>query len=108
MTASSTQSLVLSVAEAAEILAVSADLVYELTERGDLPCLRIGRRKVIPRRAIELLLESVVDDFDPAAVVAKLAVRPDLEVAGRDARDRAGRRMGSGPRAACPPSPLRG
>ena len=41
--------LVLSIAEAAEALGVSDDLVYELTERGDLPCLRLGRRKVIPR-----------------------------------------------------------
>ena len=55
--------LVVSVAEAAEALGVSDDLVYELTERGDLPCLRFGRRKVIPWRAIELLVEAAVIDF---------------------------------------------
>ncbi len=67
-----TDRLVLSVAEAAEALGVSDDLVYELTERGELPCLRFGRRKVIPRRAIELLVESAIADFDPGAVLTSL------------------------------------
>lgn len=67
-----TDTLVFSVAEAAAALGVSDDLVYELTERGELPCLRFGRRKVIPRRAIELLVESAVADFDPTAVVTSL------------------------------------
>ncbi len=67
-----TDSLVLSVGEAAAALGVSDDLVYELTERGELPCLRFGRRKVIPRRAIELLVESAIADFDPTAVVTSL------------------------------------
>ena len=64
-----TDRLVLSVAEAAEALGVSDDLVYELTERGDPPCLRFGRRKVIPRQAIELLMESAVADYDTDAVL---------------------------------------
>lgn len=59
-----TDRLVLSVAEAAEALAVSDDLVCELTERGELPCLRFGRRKVIPRRAIELMVEAAIADFE--------------------------------------------
>jgi len=58
--------LVLSIAEAAEALRVSDDLVYELTERGELPCLRLGRRKVIPARAIQLMVDAALDDFDPA------------------------------------------
>lgn len=58
--------LVLSIAEAAEALGVSDDLVYELTERGDLPCLRLGRRKVIPRRAIQIVVDAALGDFDPA------------------------------------------
>ncbi len=64
-----TDALVLSVAEAAKALGVSDGLVYELTERGQLPCLRFGRRKLIPRRAVELLVESAVADFDPPAVL---------------------------------------
>ncbi len=67
-----TDRLVLSVAEAAEALGVSDDLVYELTERGELPCLRFGRRKVIPRRGIELLVESAIADFDPGTVLTSL------------------------------------
>lgn len=69
-----TDRLVLSVSEAADALGVSDDLMYELTERGEIPCLRFGRRKLIPRRAIEMLVESVVADFDPA--VTSLAERP--------------------------------
>jgi excisionase family DNA binding protein len=69
--------LVLSVSEAAQALGVSDDLVYSLTERGDLPCLRFGRRKVIPRRAIELLIEKAMDGFDPNAVLMRLASDED-------------------------------
>lgn len=43
-----------------------------MTERGELPCLRLGRRKVVPRRAIELLLEEAVDRFDPRALLDRL------------------------------------
>jgi len=69
--------LVLSVSEAAQALGVSDDLVYSLTERGDLPCLRFGRRKVIPRRAIELLIEKAMGGFDPNAVLMRLASDED-------------------------------
>ena len=44
--------LVLSIAEVAEVLGVSDDLIYELTARSELPCVRLGRRKVIPTIAI--------------------------------------------------------
>lgn len=53
--------LVLSVAEAAEVLGVSDDLIYELTARGELPCLRLGRRKVIPTVAIEAMISGCLD-----------------------------------------------
>jgi excisionase family DNA binding protein len=58
--------LIVSVAEAAEMLGVSDDLVYELTARGDLPCLRLGRRKVIPRQAIESLVAQAVTRSAPS------------------------------------------
>ncbi len=45
---------------------VSDDLVHELTARGDLPCLRLGRRKVVPARAIQLMVDAALDDFDPS------------------------------------------
>ena len=40
------------VAEAAEFLAVSRPHVYVLMDRGDLPFVRFGRCRRIPRRAL--------------------------------------------------------
>jgi excisionase family DNA binding protein len=54
---------VLSIAEAAEVLGVSDDLIYELTARGELPCLRLGRRKVIPTVAIQAVIDGCLDGF---------------------------------------------
>ncbi len=75
-----TDRLVLSVAEAAETLGLSDDLVYELTETGELPCLRFGRRKVIPRRAVDLIIERALEQFDPDVVVRKLRAGRDDKV----------------------------
>jgi excisionase family DNA binding protein len=83
-----TDRLVLSVAEAAEALGVSDDLVYELTERGELPCLRFGRRKVIPAWRFELVMESALTSFDPAAVVTSLHRPADVAKERRDIEDR--------------------
>ena len=55
--------LVLSIAEAAAVLGVSDDLVYELTARGELPCLRLGRRRVIPTIAIQAVIDGCLEDF---------------------------------------------
>jgi excisionase family DNA binding protein len=44
--------LVLSVREAAEALRISKDLAYELIARGELPALRLGRRVVVPTKAL--------------------------------------------------------
>lgn len=49
-------SLVLTVEEAARLLGISRALAYELVARRQLPHLRLGRRIVIPRRALEALL----------------------------------------------------
>jgi len=54
---------VLSIAEAAELLGVSDDLIYELTARGELPCVRLGRRKVIPTVAIQAVIDGSVEGF---------------------------------------------
>lgn len=67
--------LVLSVAEAAEALGVSDDLIYELIAREQLPCLALGRRKLVPRLAIELLVESAMKGFEPDFVLAVLSRR---------------------------------
>lgn len=48
--------LALSVEEAARLLGISRTLAYESVARGELPAVRLGRRIVVPRRALELLL----------------------------------------------------
>jgi excisionase family DNA binding protein len=62
-----------SVAIAAQTLGVSDDTVYELVQRGALPCLCIGRRRVIPRRAVELVVAHLLADFDPGGVADQLS-----------------------------------
>lgn len=42
----------LSVEEAGELLGVSRQLAYQLARRDDFPCLRIGRRMLIPRHKL--------------------------------------------------------
>ena len=54
--------LTLSVEEAAGALGISRALAYELVARGELPSLRLGRRIVVPRRALIALI-----DDDPSA-----------------------------------------
>ena len=56
--------LVLTVREAADSLGVSDDLVYELIARGEIPCLHLGRRRVIPRRAVHVLLDRAMAGLD--------------------------------------------
>ena len=49
--------LTLTIEEAAVLLGISRGLAYELASRGELPALRLGRRLVIPRKALEEFLE---------------------------------------------------
>jgi len=69
--------LFLSVAAAAEALAVSDDAIYDLVHRGDLPSIHIGRRRVIPRRAVELVAEHLLAGFDPVRLAARLSASGD-------------------------------
>lgn len=48
-----TQRLALSVEEAGTLLGISRDLAYDLVARGELPSVRLGRRLVVPRLALE-------------------------------------------------------
>jgi len=58
------EELVLSIRDVAKVLGVSDDLVYELVARGDIPCIRLGRRRLIPRRAVDLMIERSLETFD--------------------------------------------
>ena len=56
---SNEERLVWSVEEAGRRLGISRAHAYELVTRGELPHLRLGRRVVVPKRALEALLASV-------------------------------------------------
>ena len=51
------QRLTMSVEEASEALGISRSLAYELVRGGEIPSLRLGRRVVVPARALEDLVE---------------------------------------------------
>lgn len=53
-----TERLTMTVEETAGILGISRGLAYELVRRGDLPHLRLGRRIVVPVRALESFIAS--------------------------------------------------
>jgi excisionase family DNA binding protein len=59
--------LTLTVGEAAKLLRLSRAFTYQLVARGELPSLRFGRRVVIPRIAIERILNDSVDALQPPA-----------------------------------------
>ena len=46
----------LTVEEAAAILGIGRNSAYEAIRRGEIPALRLGRRLLVPRRALERLL----------------------------------------------------
>ena len=48
--------LVLTIAEAAEVLGISRAFAYELAARGELPVIRLGRRRLVPRKALLAML----------------------------------------------------
>lgn len=48
--------LALSVVETARLLGIGRNLCYERVRTGEIPSLRIGRRLLVPRAALEKLL----------------------------------------------------
>jgi excisionase family DNA binding protein len=58
---------VLTVCEVAQILRLGKISVYQAIDRGDIPCIRIGRRILIPRHALEQLLKNPRPVPRPAA-----------------------------------------
>ena len=54
------ESPVLTVEEAGRLLRLSRGSAYEAARSGQIPTLRIGRRLLVPRAALERLLESTV------------------------------------------------
>ena len=52
---------VFTVREAASVLKISPSLAYELIDRRELAAVRLGRRIIVPARAIEALLATATD-----------------------------------------------
>lgn len=50
-----TERITYSVAEAAEVLGISQWLAYRLIKSGELPVVRLGRRVVVPKVALDAL-----------------------------------------------------
>lgn len=48
--------LILTIDEAAEVLRISRQSAYEAARRGEIPTIRLGRRILVPRRALEKLI----------------------------------------------------
>jgi excisionase family DNA binding protein len=48
--------LTMSVEEAAIVLGISRTFAYEAVARGEIPCIRIGRRILIPKMALEKMV----------------------------------------------------
>ena len=51
-----TESLTITVEEAAQRLGIGRNTAYEAVQRGEIPSLRIGRRLLVPVAALERLL----------------------------------------------------
>lgn len=52
-----TDQLTVSVTEAARLLGIGRGTAYECVRTGEIPSIRLGRRIVIPKRALEALLK---------------------------------------------------
>ena len=62
MATSTGESLVLTIQEAAEILRIGRSAAYEAARTGELPVIQFGRRKLVPRAALEKLLMNAGED----------------------------------------------
>lgn len=56
-----TDSLTMTVEEAAEVLGISRSLAYEGVHSGEIPSITVGRRILIPRAALEEWLSGQVE-----------------------------------------------
>lgn len=49
----------LSVEEAADVLGISRGSAYQAVQMGEIPCIKIGKRILVPRVALEKMLDEV-------------------------------------------------
>lgn len=50
----------LSVEEAAEVLGISRGSAYQAVRMGEIPCIKIGKRILVPRVALDKMLEQLL------------------------------------------------
>ena len=62
MTVTIDKRLCITVPEAAQMLVISRNFAYELVKQKQLPVIRFGKRLLIPRVALEKLLEKGVSE----------------------------------------------
>jgi excisionase family DNA binding protein len=60
------ESLVYTIEEAAELLKIGRSGAYEAARRGNIPVLRIGRRWLVPRVALDKMLADAGKDAEVA------------------------------------------
>lgn len=52
-----TERLTLTVEETAKLLGIGRQLAYDRVKTGEIPAIKVGRRLLVPRRALEKLLD---------------------------------------------------
>lgn len=57
--------IVLTVDECADALRISRNLAYQLVREGALPHLRLGKRIIVPRQALERMLAKAGEPSEP-------------------------------------------
>ncbi len=62
----SNERLVLTVEEARRLIGLSRGLMYDAIHRGEIPSIRIGRRILIPRVALQQMIEGKPNQKGPA------------------------------------------
>ena len=54
------EALCMSIPEAARLLGISRNFCYEMARQGEIPVIRLGNRILVPRAALEKMLDSVM------------------------------------------------
>jgi excisionase family DNA binding protein len=66
-----TERLTLTIEETAKLLGIGRQLAYDKAKTGEIPVIKIGRRLLVPRCALERLLEQGQVVSPPHAVKTK-------------------------------------
>jgi excisionase family DNA binding protein len=86
--------LVLTVEEVAEILRIGRSTAYDAINRGEIPSVRVGRRLLVPRHALDKLLSGTKEGRMRKSVVVQ-CIRCGRQVNGWIERDDKGRTLDS-------------